>query len=81
MPAADEIFWKIVSSNIQKQRKVTRRKRFFWNMVIFSSPGECISFMRVQPHPLEKVGGLTWKGAPLISKFSKPPSTFETPKV
>ena len=36
--------------------------------------------MRIQPS-LEELSGLTWKGAPLISKFSKPPSnTFETPK-
>ena len=36
--------------------------------------------MRVQT-PLEKLSGLTWKSAPLIFKFSKPPFTFETPKV
>ena len=46
----------------------------------FSNPGECISFMRIQP-PLEKLGCLTWKGVLLISKLSKPPTTFKAPKV
>ena len=38
-------------------------------------------FLNKSPTPLEKSGDLTSKGAPLIFKFSKPPSTFETPKV
>ena len=39
-------------------------------------------FLYENPTPsLEKLGGLTWKGAFLISKFSKHPTTFETPKV
>ena len=37
--------------------------------------------MGVQPAPLEKLGGLTWKDAPLISTFFDTPSTFETPEV
>ena len=32
------------------------------------------------PAPLENLGGLTWKGAHLISKFSKPPYHFWNPK-
>ena len=53
---------------MQSQRKVAHRRRVHF-------------FMRIQP-PLEKLGGLTWKGAQLIFKFSKPhPTTFETPKV
>ena len=44
----------------------------------YINPGECFSFMGIQP-TLEKLGGLTWKGTPLISKFSKLHTTFETP--
>ena len=49
----------------------------------FSNPEEYISFKwesSIQP-PLEKLGDLTWKGVPFISKWSKTNTTFETLKV
>ena len=81
MSAAGEKILKIVSSNMQKQKKVGHRRRIFFEIWYFWNPGVCISFMRIQRPPLEKLGGLTWKGAPLISKFSKTPLHFWDPKV
>ena len=64
---------KIFSTNIQKQRKVPRRRGIFLKYGIFSIfKSRRVHFLYESPTPLVKLGGLTWKGAPLISKFSKP---------
>ena len=63
-----------------KTKKSSLPEAKIFEIWFFSNPRESIFFMRVQP-PLDKLGGLTWKGAPLIAKFSKPPSTFDTPKL
>ena len=73
--------WKFFENCLIKYAK-TKKSRpplKFWNMVLFKS--RRVNFLYESPTPLEKLGGLTWKGAPLISKFSKPPFTFEILKV
>ena len=70
MLAAGENVWKL-THQICKTNKSSPLQANFFEIWYFSNPGECISFMIIQP-PLDKLGGLTCKGAPLISKFSKP---------
>ena len=66
---------------MQKQRRVAHRRREILKYGTFQIQCRRMHFLYESPTPLEKLGDLTWKGFPLISKFSKPPSSFETPKV
>ena len=75
MPAAGENFLKIDSSNMQKQRKVAFCRLKILKYGTFQIQESTF------PTPPWEISGLTWQGATLISNFSKPPSTFETPKV
>ena len=76
MPAAGEKFLKIVSSNMENQRKVARRRRKISEYGTFKS--RRVHFLYENSRPL----GLNRKGDLTTSKLSKPPpTTFENPKV